>query len=83
MLLSLGGLSKDNAEDLKAHYDVYYVYYLAANVSLARGHMESYLAHVKLAAGELDLMEAIVKDRLTKLTELDSSAKKPFSRSGI
>ncbi len=83
MLLYLGGLSQDKAEDLKAHYDVYYVYYLAANVSLARGSMESYLANVKLAEKEIDLMEAIVRDRLAQLGESNSGLKKYFSQSGL
>ncbi len=68
---------------LKAHYDVYYVYYLAANVSLARGSMESYLANVKLAEKEIDLMEAIVRDRLAQLGESNSGLKKYFSQSGL
>lgn len=83
MLNTLGGLSEEKAADLKAHYDVYYVYYLAANVHLARGNMESYLAHVKLAGKELDFMEALVKERLTKLAESESAARKRSPQSGL
>jgi len=80
MLGNLGEMKGENADDLKAHHDIYYVYYVAANVQLARGDMEAYLAHVKLAERELDLMESIVKDRLTRLAESKSRKKSHFSR---
>lgn len=83
MLAYLGGISSEKTEDLKAHHDIYYVYYVAANVQLARGDMESYLAHVSQAERELDLMEAILKDKLSKFGELDSEREEPFSRSGL
>jgi hypothetical protein len=80
MLGNLGGMNDERADDLKAHHDIYYVYYVAANVQLARGDMEAYVAHVKLAEQELDFMEAIVKDRLTRLAESESRKKSKFSR---
>ncbi len=80
MLDSLGGISKEKSEDLKGHYDVYYVYYLASNLYLAEGNTESYLAHVKQAQSELDAVEAILKDGLAKDWELDSSAESKYSQ---
>jgi hypothetical protein len=68
---------------LKATHDVYYVYYLAAAVHLARGNMGSYVAHVKLAERELDAMEAIVKENLAHLTQSESERKSRFSKSGL
>ena len=80
LLDSLGGISKEKLEDLKGHYDVYYVYYLASNLYLAEGNTESYLAHVKQAQSELDAIEAILKDGLAKEWELDSSAESKYSQ---
>ena len=60
VLDSIGGISKEKLGELKAHYDIYYVYYLASNVHLAEGNTESYLAHLRLAEGELDAIEAIL-----------------------
>ena len=80
-LVNSGGMSNDRAGDLKAHHDVYYVYYLAAIVQLAGGNIESYEAHVKLAENELDLMEAILIDQLAQFVE--SEKKDRFSRSGL
>jgi len=79
LLDSLGGISKEKLEDLKGHYDVYYVYYLASNLYLAEGNTESYEAHVKQAQSELDAIEAILKDGLAKEWELDSSAESKYS----
>jgi len=42
MLGSLGGLSQGKSTELKGHLDIYYVYYLASNVQLAKGNMVSY-----------------------------------------
>ncbi|MFQ5902097.1 MAG: hypothetical protein ACE5JO_00235 [Candidatus Binatia bacterium] len=83
MLISVGGISDEKGDELKAHHDIYYVYYLTANVQLARGNMESYVAYVKAAESELDLMEAILKDRLDKFAESASEMRDPFSRSGL
>ncbi len=80
MLDSLGGISKEKLAELKGHYDVYYVYYLASNFYLAEGNTESYLAHVKQAQSELDAIEAILKDGLAKDWELDSSAESKYSQ---
>ncbi len=75
MLDSLGGISKEKLEELKGHYDVYYVYYLASTLYLAEGNTESYEAHVKQAQSELDAIEAILKDGLAKEWEQDSGEK--------
>lgn len=83
MLGKLGGMDDEKADDLKAHHDIYYVYYVAANVQLAKGDMEAYLAHIKLAERELDFMETIVKDRLTRLAESESRKKSSFSSPGL
>lgn len=80
MLDSLGGISKEKSEELKGHYDVYYVYYFASNLYLAEGNTESYEAHVKQAQSELDAIEAILKDGLAKEWELDSGAESKYSQ---
>ena len=79
---SLGGISDEKSEELKEHYDIYYVYYLASNVHLAKGELEYYLAHVKLAERELDAIEAIFNE-LAKDGELDSSRKSESSWSKL
>ncbi len=66
MLDSLGRLNKKRSEEVKAHYDIYYVYYLVSNVQLAEGNTESYLAHIKLAEGELNAIETLLKDGFAK-----------------
>lgn len=83
MLDKLGAINKENVDALKTHHDIYYVYYVAANVQLARGNMESYMAHVKLAEKELDLMEAMLKDKLSKLSESELKRQSRFSQSGL
>jgi len=84
MLGSLGGLSQGKSKELKNHLDIYYVYYLASNIQLAKGNMESFTAHLKLAEKELDVMESIVKDGLDKDFEFDYSGEgKDFSRSKL
>ena len=80
VLDSIGGVSKERSEELKAHYDVYYVYYLASNVHLAGGTTDSYLAHVKLAEGELDAIETILDDGFAEGWELDSGQEKKLSQ---
>jgi hypothetical protein len=74
----------EKGETLKSHYDIYYVYYLAATFNLARGNMEAYLANVKLADVELDAMEAILRDKIgSKLKDLDSEKENWISRSSL
>ena len=55
-----GQMTAEKVEELKTHFDIYYVHYLAANVYLARGSMEDYKAHLRQAETELDAMEAIL-----------------------
>ncbi len=84
MLGSLGGLSQGKSSELKNHLDIYYVYYLASNVQLAKGNMISYQAHLKLAENELDVMESILKDGLDNDFAPDYSAdSNDFSRSKL
>ena len=84
MLGSLGGLSQGKSSELKTHLDIYYVYYLASNVQLAKGNMTSYQAHLELAEKELDVMESILKDGLDKDLEFDYSGESnDFSRSKL
>jgi len=63
---ALKSLGKDKSKEIKRHLDIYYVYYLATNVQLAKGNMESFRAHLKLAERELDTMESILKDGFDK-----------------
>jgi hypothetical protein len=58
----IGGIRSDQAKELKSHYDVYYVHYLAASVNLAGGDITTYKAHLKIADKELDAMEKILKN---------------------
>lgn len=83
VLGSVGGISEEKTTELKKHLDVYYVYYLASNVQLAEGDMESYQAHVKLAERELDVMEAILKDGLAKEWDWDPNREGDFSQSNL
>lgn len=83
MLISVSGISEERLEKLKPHYDIYYVYYLASNVQLARGNMESCLAHLQMAEREMDMMESILKDGLAKEWQSDSSRKREFSGSNL
>ena len=80
VLDSIGGMSKERSEELKAHYDVYYVYYLASNVHLAGGKTEYYLAHIKLVEGELDAIETILSDGFAEDWELDSGQEEKLSQ---
>jgi hypothetical protein len=59
-------LSRDDARELKEHYDVYYVYHNAAATSLAEGDFEAYRKHVRVGLKELDSIEAKLKDVLKK-----------------
>jgi hypothetical protein len=85
MLGSMGGLTQVKSKELKQHLDVYYVYYLASNVQLAKGDMDAFQAHVALAERELDVMEKILKDGLDKDFEPDPNAnwEGEFSRSKL
>ncbi len=80
MLDSLGGISKEKLEDLKCHYDVYFVYYLASNLYLVERNTESYEAHVKQALSELGAIEAILKDGFAKEWEQDYGEKGSLSQ---
>jgi hypothetical protein len=57
-----------DAQRLKEHYDVYYVYHGAATVSLAEGKLQAYRDHIKTASQELDSLEAKLKDMVEKST---------------
>ncbi len=75
MLGSVGKINPNKAKELKSHYDVFYVHYLAASVYLAQGNVEFYMDHVKQAEKELDAMEAM-------LTLLPSDPDKHDTESG-
>lgn len=64
ILGSMGKVDGETMKDLKAHSDVYYLYYWASAVQLAGGNMESYRAHVKLAEKELESIENILREKL-------------------
>ncbi len=83
LLDNLGGIGEENAAAIKQHHDIYYVYYLAANFNLARGHIDSYLVHVKLAGKELDFMEAILKESMAALSRTDPEVGNRLSRFGL
>ena len=80
ILSNISSIGDEKSANLKAHYDVYYFYYLAANFHLASGNTESYLAHVKLAENELHEMETILKDKFAKLKESDLEREARFPR---
>jgi hypothetical protein len=83
LLDKVGGLGEEGAQALKNHHDVYYVYYLAANMHLARGNLDSYRVHVKLAEKELDSMEGILKESLSALSQKETQPGNHFSRFGL
>jgi hypothetical protein len=83
LLDKVGALGEAGASALKNHYDVYYVYYLAANMHLARANIDTYQAHVKLAEKELDAMEGILKESLSTLEEAEPPPQSKFSRFGL
>ena len=56
----VGQMTAEKVEELKTHYVIYNVHYLAASVYLARGSMEDYKAHLRQAETELEAMEAIL-----------------------
>lgn len=71
MLGTMGGLTQIKSKELKKHLDIYYVYYLASSVQLAKGDLMAYQAHVALAERELDVMEMILKVGIEKDFEFD------------
>ncbi|MGH7847358.1 MAG: hypothetical protein ACREQW_19600 [Candidatus Binatia bacterium] len=83
LLDKIGGIGEEGAQALKNHHDVYYVYYLAANMHLARGNLGAYRAHVKLAENELDSMEGILKESLSALSPKETQPGNHFSRFGL
>ncbi len=56
----LGILSREGLKVLKGLLDIYYVYYLAANVSLAKGDIGSYQEFILMAAEEVKQMETLI-----------------------
>jgi hypothetical protein len=81
LLVRMEAMSQESAKKLKSTHDVYYVYYVAASVYLARGNLESYLEHLKHAEKELDEMEAILKEDLAKLSRTEQERR--VFRSGL
>lgn len=73
MLSKAGALSQSALETVKGHYDVYFIYYTASTVYLARGNMESYIAHVKLAEVELEAVERLLRESVFRESELQSN----------
>lgn len=76
VLGSVGTLNGQTLEELKGHYDVYFIYYSASTVYLAGGNMVSYLAYVKLAEEELDAMEQLLKESVGSETEKSLTSEK-------
>ncbi|MGH7773349.1 MAG: hypothetical protein ACREQA_14075 [Candidatus Binatia bacterium] len=83
MLRTVGEMSEEGAGKLKAHYDIYYIYWMAAVFNLANGNMDSYLANLKLAEKELNAMETILKDQFAQLGEANSKRKDVLSGLGL
>jgi hypothetical protein len=83
LLTNLGGIGADSVAIIKKHHDIYFVYYLAANLNLARGNIDSYLVHVRLAEKELDSMESILKEGFATLAQRNPRAEKDLSRLGL
>lgn len=83
MLGSRGGISEAVLKEMQEHYDIYYVYYSASSVYLARGDVQSYLAHIRMAEGELAAMEALLKHSLAKDGGSFSSTDSGLARSEL
>jgi hypothetical protein len=83
LLTNLGGIGAESVAIIKNHHDIYFVYYLAANLNLARGNIDSYLVHVRLAEKELDSMELILKEGFATLAQRNPQAEKDLSRLGL
>ena len=60
-LAYLGVYSEEFALEMKEHHDVYYPYYLAANLYLAHGQLEEHKEAVRLAESELDTMNELIQ----------------------
>ena len=56
LYLSLNALGIEGMRKIKEHLDVYYIYYLNANVLLGRGNTRLFLYYIALATQELDSM---------------------------
>ncbi len=56
LYLSLNALGKKEMRKIKEHLDVYYIYYLNANVQLGRGNAQLFLHYIGLATQELNSM---------------------------
>jgi hypothetical protein len=76
ILDSVGGVTEASAKTLKAHFDVFYVYYLAATIHLANGNTKSHLAAIELAEQELHIVKAILKDELGEIEGSDSGQRR-------
>lgn len=72
MLLTAAGLlEEEGIGKVRTHNDVYFVYYVAANVSLARGDFEDYFLKVQYARTELDSIEQILGEVLVVVPEAE------------
>jgi len=61
MASATGLIEKEAVEDIKFHGDIYFVYYLAAQVALANEEMEDFIEYIELASDSLDKMEEIIE----------------------
>ena len=55
-------LSNANVALIEQHYDVYYPYYLAANIYLVHGQIDEYKEAVKFAETELTAIQILVDE---------------------
>jgi len=55
-------IGEDGVDQIRVHGDIYFVYYLAANVALANGEMEDFEEYLEMADDELDRMLEIVDE---------------------
>ena len=60
-LAYLGVYPEELALKINQHHDVYYPYYLAANLYLAHGQLEKYKGAVRLAKIELKAMNELIE----------------------
>lgn len=77
-LVRLHHIDDDKIAELKASHNVYSLYYLAANVDLASGNLNSYRANLQRAERELEFMEATLKKTLPNLSKTNPPAKRRF-----
>ena len=63
-LASYGAYSEELALAIREHHDVYYPYYLVANLYLARGQIEKYQEAVRSAERELEAMNKLIENTL-------------------